>query len=444
MGKLTRPRAGSRTKWWSVPAAILTVALMLFGAMPVPVSAAPAYNVTGKVVDTAGVGLRGLLVTAVRAKDFEGEVAYTRVLHDGSFGFERLPAGDYHFIAGDRYYDDSDNIPLEDHFVSAWFDGEFDSDDFDNAKVYTVGNSGSISLGTLALKRYGAISASVSRFPLPADPQFEAYIQIYNESGERMFSPEPDERGNVTVRVRPGTYTVEFGGFGRDPENVGLIRYVPEWWENSYSRSTATKVVVGEGELVSGLTASLSQNYRALTAPRITGTAMVGKKLTVSKGTWNFPSPWPFDLPPHYYREWKVGGITAGTGSTYKVKAADRGKAITATVLAFDVERYFGDGTATTKAVVAKEMSKLALKAKAGKRKATVTIGLKLPGTSTNKTAGSVKIYDGNKLVKTVKVSKGKASVTLKLKKGKHALKAVYAGSTQYTGSTAVRSVTVK
>lgn len=42
-----------------------------------------------------------------------------------------------------------------------------------------------------------------------------------------------------------------------------------------------------------------------------------------------------------------------------------------------------------------------------------------------------------------MKVTKGKASVTVKLKKGKHALKAVFGGSTAYTSARATRTVKV-
>ena len=61
--------------------------------------------------------------------------------------------------------------------------------------------------------------------------------------------------------------------------------------------------------------------------PRITGQAKVGSTLTAVPGTWT-PTTATFAIA------WKVDGKQVGTGTTYRVKASDRGKAVVAEVTA--------------------------------------------------------------------------------------------------------------
>ena len=64
-------------------------------------------------------------------------------------------------------------------------------------------------------------------------------------------------------------------------------------------------------------------------APKISGTAKVGKTLKAKKGSWK-------PAPTKYTYQWKRNGkaITKATKSTYKLKKADAGKKITVTVTA--------------------------------------------------------------------------------------------------------------
>jgi hypothetical protein len=66
-------------------------------------------------------------------------------------------------------------------------------------------------------------------------------------------------------------------------------------------------------------------------------------------------------------------------------------------------------------------------------KKATVKVTVKSTGHSV---AGSVKIYDGSKLLKTVKVVKGKVTTKVNLKKGTHKLHAVFAATDTIAAST--------
>ena len=390
----------------------------------------PTYNVTGTVDVKNGDVQREAQVTAFRQNGSNWEYYNAApVRKGGAFGFGGLPVGTYKFQVTGDVTDDDPGIE------ERWFGGSATPED---AEEFAVGETGTLNLGKLTVARMGTISATITLEAVEGWPSSDAVMEIFDATGKPIDLARVNAVGKYVARVAPGAYTVEFSGKRHNASTAKKLEFVPQWWKNGYSPTTATKVVVGDGQAVTGLNATLSRNLTAVEPPTVSGSALTGKTLTVSPGTW------AFDELLAYSYQWEVGGIAAGSSATYKVKAADRGKAITATVRAIDDEGKFGAGTATSKAVLAKEVSTLALAAKAGKRKATVTVGLTLPGTSARSTAGSVKIYDGNKLVKTVKVSKGKASVTLKLKKGKRALKAVYAGSTQYTGSAAVRSVTVK
>ena len=71
------------------------------------------------------------------------------------------------------------------------------------------------------------------------------------------------------------------------------------------------------------------------TKPKVT---QKGSTLTVNVGTWD-PAPDSTTV------SWRIGKKTVGTGTTYKVKAGDRGKTITAVVTA--TKAGYGNGTAS-------------------------------------------------------------------------------------------------
>lgn len=71
------------------------------------------------------------------------------------------------------------------------------------------------------------------------------------------------------------------------------------------------------------------------TKPKVT---QKGSKLTVTVGTW---AP----VPDSTTVKWLIGKKTVGTGKTYKVKAGDKGKTITAVVTA--TKAGYNDGTAS-------------------------------------------------------------------------------------------------
>ena len=76
--------------------------------------------------------------------------------------------------------------------------------------------------------------------------------------------------------------------------------------------------------------------------PKITGQAKVGGTLTVSTGTWS-PATATTKVT------WKVGGKQVGTGVTYKVKSADKGKTVVAEVEATSEGLTPGKASASVK-----------------------------------------------------------------------------------------------
>ena len=69
--------------------------------------------------------------------------------------------------------------------------------------------------------------------------------------------------------------------------------------------------------------------FSVVAAPKVTGTAKVGRTLTATKGTWN---PAPTTTNYQWLRSGKA--ITGATKSTYKLTATDRGKRIAVKVTA--------------------------------------------------------------------------------------------------------------
>lgn len=387
-------------------------------------------NVIGSVLDRAGNAPHNTRVVAYRKNgalwDWADSVP---VRTDGTFGFMELPAGVYTFQA-DHPQADADDPGIE----PRWFGGVYDQR---QARIVTVTATGQVDLGRLTVVRNGTISGRVT---VPAVAGFDTLFwsaEIFDADGEPVPAGSSDSSGLFATVVTPGTYTVRFGATRYDSDDEE-VSFVPQWWKGAYSSAAATRITVSEGASVTGIDATLGRTLTAVVAPRIGGTATTGRTLTATTGTWSRQAS------VLYAYRWRVGGVNAGVGPTYLVKAADRGKAITVTVTASHKYGTFLPGTATSGAVVAKSIAALRLTAKGAKKAAKLKVSLSLPGTATARTSGTVTILDGSKRLKVVSIKKGTATVKVKLKKGKHRLKAVYAGSAQYTPASATTSVKVK
>ena len=130
-----------------------------------------------------------------------------------------------------------------------------------------------------------------------------------------------------TVLLRSGTWKVLASGFRGD--TAPGTRLLPQWLGGGVSLSTAGSFAVTTGEKRT-TSIGLPGALRASTLPRITGTRKVGRKLVVSKGTWNLMTGTTFKFV--WYRGTKV----IGRHATHLVVAADRGRTLKVKVTAIN------------------------------------------------------------------------------------------------------------
>lgn len=177
----------------------------------------------------------------------------------------------------------------------------------------------------------------------------------------------------------------------------------------------------------------------ATVAPAVTGTPASGSLLMASSGTWSQNNP-------TLKYQWLRSGapIADANRAWYTLTPEDAGKNVAVTVLAS--KAGFADGSYTTAAVsVAKVTSTTAstLSTTRIKRGKTVKVGVTVSVPGVANPAGSIKIQDGVKTLKTFTMDpfrKGVMTVRLstkKLKVGRHRIKLVYLGNASIASSKA-------
>jgi hypothetical protein len=89
--------------------------------------------------------------------------------------------------------------------------------------------------------------------------------------------------------------------------------------------------------------------------------------------------------------------------------------------------------------------SSLAVKAKPGLGKATVSVAVKAPGVATSRVHGKASIYAKGKRIKTVTVKNGKATLTIsKQKRGKRTYTVRYSGNRIISSSTTSLKIAIR
>jgi hypothetical protein len=171
------------------------------------------------------------------------------------------------------------------------------------------------------------------------------------------------------------------------------------------------------------------------TQPTITGSAVSGSTVRVSPGTWSQASP-------SFAYQWLRTGapIPGATSSSYRITPQDAGTSIAVLVLA--TKAGYHDGAATSVAVTVPQLTSTttaALSASRVKKGQRVKIGITVAVPGVTGPLGTVKVYDGAKVIKTLPlVSAREGKVTWKMKKlkpGKHKIKAVFLGNATTSGS---------
>lgn len=262
----------------------------------------------------------------------------------------------------------------------------------------------------------GAITSEAGG--VPEQPQVAFY------DADMAFSGGADEHnldGSYQTRnLWPGEYTVQFGGY----------RHVSEWWDDAVA-AEATTITVRPGQMVSGISAALAKDVRAVERPEIKGDAWVGKTLTLDKGLWTKMADNQFTY------EWLVEGAVVATGPTLELTKKNLGDKITGRVTndvgftqgqAITKETYKVGYKPKVKAKVSQKAASITLKVKplkAKKVKATITVfeivGVKKNGDDKRKVLGKGKITQGKGVVRFKKaLGKGKHKLVFAVKgKGK-------------------------
>jgi Carboxypeptidase regulatory-like domain len=134
-----------------------------------------------------------------------------------------------------------------------------------------------------------------------------------------------DARGAYTTAgLETGWYLVSFFSTGN---------FLPQYYNDKSGYSEANPVLATRGSTMFGVDASLLSPSRAPTnivIPAITGSPVVGEKLSCSNGSWSG------NPPPTFSQSWQRDGtpIDGGQGPTYIAGRADGGHTLTCSVVA--------------------------------------------------------------------------------------------------------------
>ncbi|MTB86908.1 hypothetical protein H9L21_08935 [Aeromicrobium senzhongii] len=147
-------------------------------------------------------------------------------------------------------------------------------------------------------------------------------VSLYKTDGEFVKSTVTNSSaGAYEFRgVEPGAYVIWF-------ENQNEA--VQEWYDNQPDQDHATPITLAAGQTFVA-DAYLTQISENIVRPTITGTPAVGSTLSAARGTW-FPT-----LGVDFSYQWLRGGarIEGATASTYRLRDADSGHAVSVRVIA--------------------------------------------------------------------------------------------------------------
>ncbi|ROS21750.1 Ig-like domain repeat protein [Cellulomonas sp. PhB150] len=198
---------------------------------------------------------------------------------------------------------------------------------------------------------------------------------------------------------------------------------------------------LGAVAVTSAATAPVAAGPSAVvkSAPRVSGTAAVGKKLTASAGSWSLSG-----VSASY--QWLRGGkpIAGATKSSYTVTTSDVGARLSVRVTAKVAGRASSSATSSSTGTVAKVRPTVAAKLSksSAKRGSTVKVTVTVRATGISRPTGTVTVKVGTKTVKkTVKASaQGKVTITLP----KQTRKATYKVTASFSPSGTTAKVATK
>ena len=240
-------------------------------------------SISGTVTDANGDPVVAVSVTVegmVVDGSWSGGSAET--LADGSYQIRGLAAGSYEVRFGDP----------ADRYLTEWYDNAY----FYESRTLVVVGDGKAVVGIDAqLSEGGSISGTV--IDVNGDPV--EGIEVSTSDGSSLTA---SDGSYLITGLIPGSFTVFF----RDVDDVANRGYLPEWYDDAVNESSATPVVVADGEAVVGIDAQLS------TGSSISGTVtdedgipLAGIKVSVRGPVRRSVTTGPSGL-------YRLAGLTAG------------------------------------------------------------------------------------------------------------------------------------
>lgn len=386
----------------------MTIALMIVVALLCgPLAFTPAHaatsSVSGRVIDSAGVPIKGAWVNvwSRNAEDatyyYEDELG-TWTDATGRFAIDLEP-GTYKFaFEGDEQH------------VAEYYD---DKTTFKSATPVVIEDD-PISLVDAELELLPSVQGKVTAEN--GSPVSYGYVVAYRQHPERGWVSagytDTDQAGHYSLPIETGTYRIGF--FDEDDE------YVREYWKNAPTVGQAHDVIVGV-DGAAGVDAELAARPvvpigRAVNVfrPQVDGFVAVKQTLLSQDGSWKTDPTWIPDAV-QTTRQWLRNGVAipGATGATYQVVPSDVGSTLSVLVTGFG-RGLEAQTVGSAPTGVVKWNSKVTASSKPGKKKARLTIR---PTSFGGKPTGTVTIKLRNKVVKTVWLKNGRATVTLKLKR---------------------------
>ena len=219
--------------------------------------------------------------------------------------------------------------------------------------------------------------------------------------------------GKKTCGVTASTAT---NGSAYDPAPIGSA--VDHFALDKSVPATTTSLSATRSSKVYGSAASVALTAKVaggLNGPSGTVAFYEGSRLLGTKAVTSGPATVSLTLP---------GGLAVGK------------HVYTAKFISASVFTGASSSSGSTVVTVTKATSSTAI----GYSHKRVTVVTRVAGVAVS---GSVKVYDGKKLIKSVKLSHGTASFAVALKKGKHTLKGVFPTTSTVLGSSATKTVKI-
>lgn len=166
----------------------------------------------------------------------------------------------------------------------------------------------------------GAISGKVTGDQIA---EGYGYVGAWLDTGSQydVYYGQIKPNGDYRIEGLPaGTYRVGFNELGIDDEELGVTSWT-EWWNDALTLDDGTDVVVGAGTLT-GIDAKVDSVRGVASDPVISGSPVVGNKLTVSRGAW----PAGTDVQYAWYANYSL--LSYGPASSITLGAETVGKRI--------------------------------------------------------------------------------------------------------------------